>query len=448
MRWGRLCAVTAVLLSGLAVAPSEAKAAPVPAVRTVRVSAVNEARQTFNYAAFYPRRQQAHRGDTVQWKFLDSYAGWHTVTFAPSDMDVAKHPTAAYPTEVGDAWGIEESGLLKLPDRLALGSPEGAFGPACGRGPITSLNLPGQPPCVLNGTDTWVGSSVSDAFFAMNNEDDKTFSVVVGPSMPTGTYRYHCLLHNGMVGELEVVDDDAPVAPYTDADYAREVAADTATAQALADRFADPTQAYDPETGEWTVHVTETTDDGRVSIMEYLPAAITVKPGDTVRYVAGGESTGTGEPNTVTFPAAVAGGFCIEGGPTSCWRARVVGIRPLGGTAFIWGCDPDDLNSGVPMVPITWTALRSCPPGQMLEWTIAPYMSHPQEAPGGEVSTPATYHNSGNMMPSTGPAALRNRGDGTQFPSSFTATFPREGTFTYKCLGHPDFMAGVVEVAS
>ena len=439
--------VVGVLGLPTALAPPGASAlVGAPETHTVQVSAEHPERDTFHFTAFYPDHLQVHPGDTVQWNFLDSYAGWHSVTFAPSDMDVATHPEPRYPTELGDDWGVEESGLIKIPDYLALGSPDGFFGEECGRGAIASLALPSQEPCVLSSTDKSVGSSVSDTFFAMNNEDDKTFSLTIDENLPTGAYRYHCLLHPSMVGEVEVVPPTKELDRYTVEEHAADLAADIAAAEALAVEFEDPAKAYDPLTGQWTVHVTEATDDGRVSIMEFLPSNINVKPGDTVRYVAATSPAGSAEPNTVTFPAEAGGGFCLEGGPTACQRVRVAGVRPLGGTAFLWGCDADDLNAGLPMVPLVWTALRDCPDGSKLEWTLQPYMSHPQAAPDDAVLSPATFHNSGILIPAKNPPAYRNRGDGTQFPHEFVANFPTPGTFTYKCLGHPDFMAGTVTV--
>ena len=444
-------AAPAVLHPPAAVAGEESP----DAVHRVKVSAVHEDRETFHFTAFYPNKLQVHAGDSVQWEFLGSYAGWHSVTFAPSDMDVAKSPQPRYPTEIGDAWGIEESGLVKLPDAFSLGSPDGFFGDGtrCGRGANPALGWPAQEPCVLSGTDELVGSSISDAFFGTSNSPLKTFNLEVAESMPAGSYRYHCLIHPAMVGELEVVPGDQPLDLYTAEEFEADLASDVANAQEVADRLGDPARAYDPETGEWTVHVTESTEDGRVAIMEYLPANLEVRPGDKVNFVAGGEGPGS-EPNTVTFPSEVGGGFCQTGGPTTCTREqRVVGFRPLGATAFIWGCDADDLNGGVPMTPLApWfagdgTSRNRCPSGTQLEWTVAPYMSHGQPAPDNAVLSPATFHNSGAMVPVDSPASwFRERGDGTQFPSTFEASFPTTGAFPYKCLAHPDFMAGTVTV--
>ena len=427
----------------------------VDAVHRVRVSAVHPERETFHFTAFYPNKLQVHPGDAVQWEFLGSYAGWHSVTFAPSDMDVSKHALPTYPPEIGNAWGIEESGLVKLPDAFSLGSPDGFFGDGarCGRGANPALGWPAQEPCVIDGTDEIVGSSISDAFFGTSNSPLKTFNLEFADSMPTGSYRYHCLIHPSMVGEVEVVPEEQPLDLYTEEEFAADVASDVANATAVADRLSDPANAYDQSREEWTVHVTESTPDGRVAIMEYLPGNLEIATGDKVKFVSGGEVVGA-EPNTVTFPAEVAGGFCQTGGPTSCTREqRVVGFRPLGATAFIWGCDADDLNSGAPMVPLgPWfagngTQRNQCPDGTRLEWTVAPYMSHGQAAPGDAVVSPTTFHNSGALVPVESPAPwFRERGDGTQFPSTFEATFPVAGTFPYKCLAHPDFMGGSIEV--
>lgn len=453
-RWRRsraiLLAAAAITVATPAVLQPTAAVATktAPETHTVRVGAVHPERETLLFTAFYPNKLQVHAGDTVQWKFLDSYAGWHSVTFVPSDMDVAKHPVAQYPPEVGEEWGIEESGQVKIPDAVSLGSPDGFYGEACGRGALESIRVPAQQPCVIDSTDEAVGSSLSDTFVAMRDENDKTFTATFDETLATGSYRYHCVLHPDMVGEVEVVPDDEELDPYTEEEFVGDVAADVEDAQELAAQFENPATAYDQQTGEWTVHVTATTDDGRVTIMENLPADLTVKAGDSVRFVAG-TGPGVGEPNTVTFPADTAGALCFEGGPNSCkGLGPAPGLRPLAAAAFVVGCDPDDLNSGLPMVPLSWLALRDCPEGQMREWTMPDFMSYGNRAPGDEVLTPVTFHNSGMMIPVGVPEVFRNRGDGTQFPSTFDAKFPVAGTFAYKCLVHPDYMGGLIRVVA
>lgn len=455
--WGRCVRLLTAIATGAVLLgpvaghdPSSPALAAEPETRTIRVSAIDPVKETFHHTAFYPSSQQVRRGDIVEWSFLDSYAGWHTVTFDPADMAVAEHPSPVYPEALmGGRWGQDETGFTKMPQKFVLGSTDGGYGPdRCGRGAVAVLGWPEQQPCVLDGYGTLIGSSMSDTFVAMNTGSNKRFKVEIGPNMPLGAVRYHCLLHPSMVGELEVVGDTEPVDTYTDAEFAADLAADTAAAQALAATFANPADAYDPETGTWEVKVTEATPSGRTVIMDFLPTNLEVRPGDQVRFVAGGSEARSNEPNTVTFPSDAGGSFCIRGSMTTCDRVRVVGIRPLGGTAFVWGCDPDDPDSGLVFTPITWSAARDCPPGQTLEWVLTPYMSHPQEAPGGEVATPASYHSSGVMMPEGAPLALRTRGDGTLFPSTFTARFPTPGDLPYRCIAHPDFMAGSIRVVA
>lgn len=429
----------------------------------------------FIYTSFYPEILQVHQGDVVEWCMNGSY-DWHSISFFAQDMDVATHPEPqedlmprmaradeAGHTAFGEEW-------LHGP---GLGDPAN---PPCGRGPYMrqspetdSLN-PAQPICVLNDSARSVGSSIFDRFVGLNRP--MTFRVKV--DLAPGVYRYHCNLHPQMDGFIEVLPPEAELDNPTVDELAHEIHADFTAAEELRNELADPSNAYDHETGEWVVHVGAETHDGDVAIEEFLPSRVDVRQGDVVRYV--GEMQ---EPNTVTFPGDphVQGGFVFtkKCGPHHCdgnaevkvqgntLASRDVAGPPTGmvGLAFVWGCDPDEMDSGAPMIPLAFltaqTQWRSngatpygCPPGTgRPEFRFQSWMADPQPAPGNLVG-PNTYHNSGFLMSEESPDWYRKRpatpaSDAPMWLAEFEAKFPVAGTFPFLCAAH-EFMNGKVVV--
>lgn len=420
----------------------------------------------FLYQKFYPSTLQVQRGDLVEWCHNGSY-DYHTVSFLPSDMDVALHPE----TDTGDhlaGWRWDETGQKAIDESMMFGHGRGDPSDECGLGP--HFHLDAQAPCILSSTDEEVSSSLWDQFFSMGTTD--TFRTVI--DLKPGLYRYHCKIHTSMEGYVEVLPpDEAPANP-SHRDVDAEIAADYAEAQSVFEELSDPSDAYDHENRRWTVRVGTQTDDRSVAIEQFLPSRITVRKGDTVHYVAE-----TDEPNSVTFPGGrqfegmtlpngdridgkytdPQGGFSATG---ECDVHSCTGdiAAPWGmvGLAFVWNCDADGRAAGapgtLPYVPVA-TAQRTksahgCIAGGFPEIVSLPWYGDQQRAPGDLVLSEKTFHNSGTMLDPDLPDWYRTvRAAGpfptATFPHTFDAKFPNEGTFKYFCSAH-EFMNGTVVV--
>jgi hypothetical protein len=75
-------------------------------------------------------------------------------------------------------------------------------------------------------------------------------------------------------------------------------------------------------------------------------------------------------------------------------------------------------------------------------------MTHGHPAPSNQVLTPATYHDSGLLVPQRSSKGMRVLPDtGRVLPATFEAEFPAPGEFTFECNLHVDLMTGSVNVS-
>lgn len=428
----------------------DSQASPAAADWIVRAGAAHptDPRVPYNYTRFYPSTLRVHRGQTVEWRFTAGTNGWMTVTFYPGDMDVQKHPAPLL--------GVLDPRFRKAPpphvafnEPWLLGNEGGtkgvASGAPCGRG-MWQGTVAAQPTCVLRSTAQYVSSSLYDRF--LDTHDPGTFRVTI--DLPPGTYRYHCKYHPAMVGTIEVDQDSValPTQEQIDRQVSEQIAQDTRAADAVVRHDSDPANAYDRVERRWTVHVGDSTPDKSVSINQYLPEDLSVHAGDAVTWVAGGQDL-----HTVTFPAQLRGGWSLGGtcNPSSC-RSSLGHLgnlgNPLSVSDYLFECQIPLPGVGPISLPLWNPATYTCPEGSRVELLMGPGAAQEQHAPGDRLMTPTTYHNSGFINPSDFPSWLRDRGDGSYFPSTFGGTFPTVGEFHYFCKAHPDFMTGTVRVAS
>jgi plastocyanin len=113
-----------------------------------------------------------------------------------------------------------------------------------------------------------------------------------------GSYQYNCVIHPGMVGEIDVtaageVDSPADVAKARAADEAKYLAEGREAKAKLAD--AKPVKTANADgTNNWTVQMGTTTE--HTDILAFAPTPAGVKAGDTVTFI-----NNSGAPHTASF---------------------------------------------------------------------------------------------------------------------------------------------------
>jgi plastocyanin len=370
-----------------------------PGTLTIRAGAVHPTNRDapYVYTRYYPDVLQVHRGQTVRWTFEQT----HSVTFSK-----AARPGWYRPDEIPDTYAVDE--------RFGFGA--------------TDCGLVGLKPCTFTASTAFLSSGVSRV------RQEQPFEVRV--DAPPGTYTYFCTLHPAMSGAIQVVRDTVVVRTQKQLDaYARsDVRADSKAADAVFRADQKPVSTVDAGGRRvWRGLLGDSTPDKHVSIVAFMPADLDAAAGDKVRYVF--RDHAINEPHTVTFPTEVSGG--PPPGPVG-----------LGTFALFPACDFDGRTSGLPGVRGLWGAspVPACPAN--FEVLHAPWMTRGHPAPGNQVMTPATYHDSGLLIPRGSSMGMRRLPDtGRVLPWTFEAEFPNTGSFKFECNLHADVMTGSVNVS-
>ena len=266
---------TIVLLAGQASLAGVTSAADAPPTITADMPSAVPAGHLWSFNDYFPRTLTVAQGTTIDF----ALEGFHTATLLPTGTTPAADMVA--------------SGIITADPDDAAPNPNGtshtqlrpqALMPtsfACGSN---------AAPCAFDGT-TVVSSGAPNG--------PSPFAVAV--TAPTGTYAFHCRIHPGMVGWLNVVAPSAPVPSASEvaAAVTAQVAADVAagyTAEELADHQSPHHNADGTTT--WTMSAGASSPDGRTVILEMLPRNVHIRKGDSVRWT----SPSVNEPHTVTFP--------------------------------------------------------------------------------------------------------------------------------------------------
>lgn len=393
----RWYALALVILVVPLVPPPEADAAP--RVVTIQAGARHPTNPSapYEYTRYYPETLRVHRGQTVRWSFV----GFHTVTFSRS-----ARPPWFRADEIPGTYAVDE--------RFGFGATD------CGRD--------GLRPCRLRPGTRFLSSG------APRTRGGQPFELTVDAR--PGRYSYFCTVHPSMKGTIEVVGDRAPVPAQKqiDAQIKSAVRADSKTADSLFRADQTPRSSVGSDGRRtWRVLLGDSTPDNHVSILAYLPSELKVAAGDKVLYAFRDRTVD--EVHTVTFPTEVAGGTSPA-------------PHGLGGMPFIPACDFDGRTTGMKGVPGLWgvAAWPACPANA--EILHAPWMTQGRPAPGDQIVSPATYHDSGMLLPKRSSKGMRVLPDtGRALPASFVAEFPVAGRFGFACNLHADIMSGSVAVS-
>ena len=241
---------------------------------------------------------------------------------------------------------------------------------------------PGTGPC------SYTGSGVVNSGFLVNGPQGRNPHFSVRINAAPGVYHYFCLIHGpAMNGTITVVPAGRPADTQLSVNRRAATQAFWGTRNALAyeSHFPAPRKTVGGHP-QWTVFTGG--EYGRVAINEFIPRTVAAKVGDTVAWTPGF--------HTVTFPASTAG--------------------------FVF--DPSCENGSQDFLafpPPRWSACNN------LE-LAGNALTGPSGATG-KAYTGGFYNSGVLVLPS---------------PRPWSASFPKGGTFTYRCVVHPG-MIGVIK---
>jgi plastocyanin len=238
----------------------------------------------------------------------------------------------------------------------------------------------GTGPCSFTGNNI-VNSGVENL---IPGQGPQTYSLRVNAA--PGVYHYICLIHGpSMSGTIRVVAPGAPADTQAGVNQRAAAQYQAASTHALAfeSKLGAGQQTANGHT-VWTIHTGA--QYGRVAINEFIPSNPHIKAGDSVVWTPGF--------HTVTFP-------------------NESGVAP-----FSPGCEAPGRDA-----PFRG-ALATCPG---LELAPNPKGFFPSGKPGQAYT--GGFYNSGILV--------------IPQPHTWSASFPRSGTFSYECLVHPGMDATV-----
>ena len=324
-----------------------------------------------------------HAGDVLDFGWANTPDGLHTTTLLrPSET-----PAQAWqsnPLVAPDADPGDAPGQLQINPAVAAPTNPPAGSPAPGACGDTAT------PCSFDGaTDLNSGAVPTNG----------TSHFVVKVNAAPGTYQYVCLIHPGMQGSFKVARPKAHASSPHQVAHKAAHQARADTKQALdTEEDVRPPPAQRNADGTRTVTAIAGAATPYVEIAEMLPRRTSVRAGDTVRWI----TKTIKDPHTVTFP-----------------EGDIASTEPI--PNYCEG-NPDVLQTGPPATP---------PCGDPTK-----FETHFNPAPSGGtvISSPSTVATSGVISNPPAP-----------FPTSYSFSFPKAGTFTYVCRIH-DHMIGTVRV--
>jgi plastocyanin len=364
---------------------------PAPSAQTVNVQIdAKTSAFTFGSTAYYPSDVSAHPGDTVM--FTSVFTGEpHTVTFGTLvDKGLAAYDTQAASNPNVDDHSIPD--LAAIPDLIPQGPGDAnqVTGQPCF---LDSGNPPGTPttPCPKRSQPDFTGTqSLYNSGFL---PDKATFSMKLSNSIQPGTYRFMCALHRtNMTGKITVVAASQSV---PSADQVK------AAGDQQLQKFVQALQPVITQANQGNAQKVSAgvgSRDARAALgLVFAPKEVSIPVGGAVTWIVFGA-------HTISFNAPEGLKVAISKAPDGSVHLNPMSLGPAGG-----------------------------PPG-------------PQQpnAPPSSQNPPPIIGDGGSWNG----AGFRNTGIMLSFPPQllgFKLTFTTAGTYTYKCLIHPD-MEGKVTV--
>jgi plastocyanin len=258
-----------VVMSVLAlIATGCSRTAKGPLRYQVVLDAKSNAKEKFQFSAFFPGEFRVSPGDSIKFRNRSTEAP-HTVTFGVT-ADRQNQPPII--TQTGENPVVLEKCYSKdAPTTKMVDCPSKRLPAYDGQGYWNSGFLQPKP--------------------AAKSAGAKAITLKLAKDIPAGTYAFVCILHPLMNGSLTVTDD------VKDRSKPKDIRADAkdAIAQSRKDAEALDTPTLERKGNE--VIVTAGWGDRITSVNRFAPGEIDVKAGTKVTWM----TRGTYEPHTVTF---------------------------------------------------------------------------------------------------------------------------------------------------
>ena len=264
-----------VVLAGLALVAGSCSSGPKGAqTYSAQADAAPVPGRVFQFSSFYPGIIKVRPGDTVV--FTNKGGAPHTISFGVrtdrSNSPAVVTPKGENPAVFGGCVTSQAPSpkLTKCPTKTG----------------------PALPP--YNGSGYWNGFAAPG--LSQAPAAAKQVQLALSSTIAPGTYTFLCLLHEPMVGQIQVVGKDSDRLTPTKFDEARDSAA--AAARADAQKIpAPPVSAGNALAGY---------SGGAIAVNEFYPKELSVKAGAKVTWKA----LSPFEPHTITFGSPLA-----QGGP-------------------------------------------------------------------------------------------------------------------------------------
>jgi plastocyanin len=346
----------ALLMVGASVANPAFVSASGPATITADMPSAVPAGRFWSFNDFFPRTLAVPTGTNVT--FVNQ--GFHTFTLLPAGV-TARQDEHTNGVAINDT---DDSG------RNLNGSTHSEFNVAA-LGPTSVACGSPTHPCGFDGSAV-VSSGAPLA--------GPPAPFVVHVSAAPGSYVFHCRVHAGMTGRLNVLPADAkgPSASQVAKQVAQQVKRDLKGARAADHRASHLGRVRNADgTTTWRIIAGTSSADGRVALLEFLPKTLDIKPGDRVFFVPRSPN----EPHTVTFPGDLgtefvpfceAGSTDIAVGPTGCNFGPPDELELDGGNGVRNVTTPTTVSDSGIIGPRRLTALIGLPSTAVLHtWTVS-----------------------------------------------------------------------------